>query len=59
MTDPLRIGLAGLGTVGTSVLDQLTRNATLIEARCGRPVVVTAVSARTRTKQRGDHDLSV
>jgi homoserine dehydrogenase len=58
MTDPLRIGLAGLGTVGTSVLDQLTRNAGLIEARCGRPVVVTAVSARTKSKQRGDHDLS-
>ena len=48
MNDPLRIGLAGLGTVGTGVLDELARHGGLIEARCGRAVKVTAVSARTK-----------
>lgn len=57
MSDPLRIGIAGLGTVGTGVLDELVRHGELIAARCGRAVKVTAVSARTRSKDRGGHDL--
>jgi homoserine dehydrogenase len=58
MKDPLRIGLAGLGTVGTGVLDELARHGGLIADRCGRAVKVTAVSARTKSKDRGGHDLS-
>ncbi len=58
MNDPLRIGLAGLGTVGTGVLDELSRHGGLIADRCGRAVKVTAVSARTKSKDRGGHDLS-
>ena len=53
MAEPLRVGVAGLGTVGASVLRLLDRNAASLAARCGRPVVVTAVSARDRTRDRG------
>ncbi|ACI98710.1 homoserine dehydrogenase [Rhodospirillum centenum] len=53
MAKPLKIGIAGLGTVGGGVLQILRRNADLLETRCGRPVVVTAVSARSRGKDRG------
>ena len=54
---PLRLGLAGLGTVGIGVVKIVQEHAALIEARCGRPVVITAVSARDRAKNR-DADLS-
>jgi homoserine dehydrogenase len=54
---PLRLGIAGLGTVGIGVVKIVQRHADLIAARSGRPVVITAVSARDRTKNR-DADLS-
>lgn len=61
MSDPakpdLRIGLAGLGTVGIGVVKIVQRHADLIAARTGRRVVITAVSARDRSKNR-DADLS-
>lgn len=50
---PLRIGVAGLGTVGTSVLHVLNRRGATIAQTCGRPIVVTAVSSRSRGKNRG------
>ena len=53
----LRICLAGLGTVGIGVVKIIQRHADLIAARAGRRVVITAVSARDRTKNR-DADLS-
>lgn len=53
MTRPLSVGLAGLGTVGAGVLTLLRDNADLIAARAGRPIAVTAVSARDRTRDRG------
>jgi homoserine dehydrogenase len=53
MTAPLRIGLAGLGTVGAGVVKLLDANAGLIERRANRPIVVTAVSARDRSRERG------
>jgi len=49
----LRIGIAGLGTVGAGVIRLLQDNAALIAARAGRPLIVTAVSARDRTRDRG------
>ncbi len=52
MTAPLRIGLAGLGTVGGGVLSLLADNRALIEARAGRRLEVVAVSARDRNKAR-------
>ena len=57
MVQPLRLGLAGLGTVGIGVVKIVQRQATLITARTGRPVVITAVSARDPRKNR-DADLS-
>ncbi|MCE5972764.1 homoserine dehydrogenase [Sinirhodobacter sp. WL0062] len=54
---PLRLGIAGLGTVGIGVVKIVQRHAEMLEARTGRPVVITAVSARDRTKNR-DADLS-
>jgi homoserine dehydrogenase len=53
MTTPLRLGIAGLGTVGTGVVKIIQRRAALIAARSGRSIEVTAVSARTRDKDRG------
>ena len=57
MTRPLRLGLAGLGTVGTGVLDALQRHGKSMALRAGRPVTVVGVSARERGKSRGGHDL--
>ncbi len=53
MTRPLSVGIAGLGTVGGGVLEMLRRNADIVSARAGRPIAVTAVSARDRTRDRG------
>lgn len=53
MSSPLKVGVAGLGTVGAGVLRLLHDNAALITARAGRPIVVTAVAARDRTRDRG------
>jgi homoserine dehydrogenase len=52
MAEPLKIGLAGLGTVGTAVVDLLERGRDKLVARCGRPIDVVAVSARSRSKKR-------
>ena len=54
---PLRLGLAGLGTVGIGVVKIIQGQADLITARTGRAIVITAVSARDRSKNR-DADLS-
>jgi len=49
----LRVGVAGLGTVGAGVVRLLADNAGLIAARAGRPIEVVAVSARDRGRARG------
>lgn len=53
MAEPLRIALAGLGTVGAGVIRLVEANAALIERRAGRPIRITAVSARDRNRARG------
>jgi homoserine dehydrogenase len=53
MTHPLCVGVAGLGTVGGGVLKMLRDNADIVAARAGRPIAVTAVSARDRSRDRG------
>src|SRR5215217_6128002 len=53
MIEPLRVGVAGLGTVGASVVRILSRQENAMAARGGRPVRVTAVSARERARDRG------
>jgi homoserine dehydrogenase len=53
VTDPLKVGIAGLGTVGASVIRILARQNEAVAQRGGRPVEVVAVSARDRSKDRG------
>ncbi len=56
MAEPLKVGLAGLGTVGTSVVRLLEQGRDKLLARSGRAIEVVAVSARSRSKKR-DVDL--
>lgn len=53
MPDPLRLGIAGLGTVGVGVVKIVQAHADLLATRCGRPVTISAVSARSRGRNRG------
>ncbi|MBE1282626.1 MAG: homoserine dehydrogenase [Rhodobacteraceae bacterium] len=53
MSQPLRLGIAGLGTVGIGVVKIIRRQAALLEARTGRPIEIVAVSARDASKDRG------
>ena len=57
MSSPLRLGIAGLGTVGIGVVKIIQKHADLLAKRSGRQVSITAVSARDRMKNR-DADLS-
>jgi homoserine dehydrogenase len=52
MVAPLRVGLAGLGTVGAAVVDLIARERAALTARCGRAIEVTAVTARQKAKKR-------
>lgn len=54
---PLKIGVAGLGTVGAATVRLLQTHPDLMAKRCGRMLEVVAVSARDRTRDR-DIDLS-
>jgi len=53
VTETLRIGIAGLGTVGAGVVKLLAQNGDLIAARAGCRIEISAVSARDRKKDRG------
>ena len=53
MPKPLRLGVAGVGTVGVGVITMLNAHAERLALRCGRALEVTAVSARDRDKERG------
>ncbi|MGR3461996.1 MAG: homoserine dehydrogenase [Roseovarius sp.] len=53
MSTPLRLGIAGLGTVGTGVVRIVRQKAEILARRAGRPVTISAVSARTRDRDRG------
>ncbi|TKW68006.1 MAG: homoserine dehydrogenase [Paracoccus denitrificans] len=57
MSAPLRLGIAGLGTVGIGVIKIIQKHADLLTARSGRPVTISAISARDRMKNR-DADIS-
>jgi homoserine dehydrogenase len=54
MSEPLTLGVAGLGTVGMGLIQLLSAHAPRLEKMLGRPVKVTGVSARNRDKARGD-----
>jgi homoserine dehydrogenase len=53
MAEALRVGIAGLGTVGASVARVLRDKAAELTRQCGRDIVVSAVSARDRNRDRG------
>ncbi len=53
MAEALRVGIAGLGTVGASVVRVLSSKAAELTRQCGREIAVTAVSARDRSRDRG------
>ena len=53
MSEPFKIGLAGLGTVGVGVVKILQNHADVIEQRAGRKIEIVAVSARSAGKDRG------
>src|SRR5579862_7168040 len=53
MKSALRIAVAGLGTVGGGTLQLLERQAELVATRAGRRLIVAAVSARDRRRDRG------
>ena len=53
MSEALRIGVAGLGTVGASVLRILRDKSEMLTRQCGKEVTVTAVCARDRSRDRG------
>jgi len=53
MAEPLRVGVAGLGTVGAALIAQIAEQRGALAARCGRAIEVVAVSARSRNKNRG------
>jgi homoserine dehydrogenase len=57
MKSPLRIGIAGLGTVGSGVVKLLAEHGKLLGVRGGRPLKLVAVSARRKAKKR-DIDLT-
>ncbi|MGY9004162.1 MAG: homoserine dehydrogenase, partial [Rhodospirillales bacterium] len=53
MSAPLKIAVAGLGTVGAGTISVLREHADLLASRCGRSLEVVAVSARDKSKDRG------
>lgn len=53
MAEALRVGIAGLGTVGASVARVLRDKAAELTRQCGRDIVVSAVSARDPKRDRG------
>jgi homoserine dehydrogenase len=53
LTSPLRIAVAGLGTVGAGTLQLLQRQAARLTVRAGREITVGAISARDRSRDRG------
>ena len=50
---PLRVGVAGLGNVGATLVRILQREGEELTRKTGRSVVVTAVCARSRSRDRG------
>ncbi|KAF0230804.1 MAG: homoserine [Beijerinckiaceae bacterium] len=53
MAEALKIGIAGLGTVGAATIRILTAAHNELAARAGRPIEIVAVSARSKGRDRG------
>jgi homoserine dehydrogenase len=56
MSSTLKIGVAGVGTVGSALIAQIAAQRDVLDARCGRRIEVLAVCARNKRKKR-DVDL--
>src|SRR5260370_2329792 len=52
MVAPLKVGIAGLGTVGAEVVRLIEQQGRILSARSGRGIRVTAVTARSKVKKR-------
>ena len=52
MTEPLKLGLAGIGTVGTGLVQLVAARADALVAKTGRPIEIVAVSVRNKRKKR-------
>src|SRR3954447_11639252 len=52
MVAPLKVGIAGLGTVGAEVVRLIEQQGRMLAARSGRGVRVVAVTARSKVKKR-------
>jgi homoserine dehydrogenase len=52
MVAALKVGIAGLGTVGAEVVRLIEQQSRTLSLRCGRPVRVVAVTARSKAKKR-------
>src|SRR6516225_1692675 len=52
MSPSLKLGIAGLGTVGSGLLQLLQEHGARLAANCGRRFEIAGVCARTRGKQR-------
>lgn len=50
---PLRVGVAGLGTVGASLARLILTRSDILRAEGARPLQLTSISARDATKDRG------
>jgi len=53
MSQPLKVGVSGIGNVGAALVTQIAREKDLLTARCGRAIEVVAVCARSKGKDRG------
>lgn len=53
MQEPLKLGVAGLGTVGSGLLRLIMSHGDKLAEASGRPIQVSAVCARTKSKPRG------
>ncbi|MEM9999475.1 MAG: homoserine dehydrogenase [Pseudomonadota bacterium] len=53
MDNRLRVGIAGLGTVGAAAVRILDEKASQLKSQCGRDIAVTGVSARDKQRDRG------
>ena len=51
--NPFKIGIAGLGTVGTGIIDVYQKNIREINKKAGREIILMAVSAQNKNRDRG------
>ncbi len=53
MAQALKVGIAGVGTVGAALIAQIAAHRAALTARCGRAIEVVAICARSKGKDRG------